>query len=101
MTTQKPLRREINVDVLRAEHAAFEAKCQALQGTGQRLLARIRASSKYHGQSDEGELFPVIVASKSEYGVIGGPGGQYRLRDVDLFVVFTDDVDPIQITFEK
>ena len=99
--TKQPLRREIDIDVLRSEHAAFEARCQSLQGTGQRLLARIRPSSKYHGQSDEGELFPVVVASEGEYGVIGGPGGQYRLRDVDLFVVFTDNVDPIQISFEK
>lgn len=92
---------KIDMDVARAEFAAFEANCEALMGTGQRLLARIRPTSKYFGQSEEGQLFPVVVASRGEYGVIGGPGGQYRQRDVDLFAVFADDVAPIQITFEK
>lgn len=98
MTT--PLRK-INMDVVRAEHAAFEANCEALLGTGQKLLARIRRTSKYFGQGEEGGLFPVVVGHKGDYGVIGGPGGQYRQRDVDLFVVFSDDVEPIQITFES
>lgn len=92
---------KIDRDLLRAEHAAFEANCEALLGTGQKLLARIRPSSKYFGQGGEGQLFPVVVAHKGEYGVIGGPGGQYRQRDVDLFAVFTDDLEPIQITFDK
>jgi hypothetical protein len=93
--------RKTDMDAARANMAAHEARCQELLATGQKLLARIRTSSKYHGQSDAGALFPVVVASNGEYAVIGGPGGQYRLRDVDLFVVFANDVDPIQITFEK
>ena len=93
--------REIDEDVARASHAAFEAKCHVVRAKGQRLLARIRPSSKYFGQGDEGSLFPVAVASADEYAVVGGPGGKYRLRDVDLFAVFSDDVAPIQITFEK
>ena len=69
MTT--PLRK-LDMDVVRAEHAAFEARCEELLGTGQKLLARIRPTSKYFGQGEEGGLFPVVVANKGEYGVVGG-----------------------------
>lgn len=93
--------RVINVDVARAEHAVFEAKCASTMATGQKLLARIRPSSKYYGQGDEGLLFPVAIASPEEYGVVGGSGGQYRLNDVDLFAVFAEDAEPIQITFAR
>jgi hypothetical protein len=93
--------REIDEDVARAEYAPFLAKCQVIRSEGQRLLARIRQTSKYFGQGDEGALFPVAVASSDEYCVVGGPGGKYRLRDVDLFAVFSDDSAPTQITFEK
>jgi hypothetical protein len=95
-----PLRKD-DMEAARAALAAHEARCSALMGTGQRLLARIRASSKYFGQGEEGALFPIVVGSSGEFGIIGGPGGQYRLQDVDLFVVFADDAPPIQITFEK
>ena len=93
--------RRNDMDAARAKMAAHQAKCQELLGTGQKLLARIRPSSKYYGQGDEGKLFPVVVTYQTEYGIVGGPGGQYRHSDVDLFVVFMDDADPIQITFEK
>ena len=93
--------RVVDEDVARAEHAAYQAKCSQLMAHGQQLLARIRPTSKYFGQGDEGALFPVAVASADEYCVVGGPGGKYRLRDVDLFAVFSDDVAPIQLTFEK
>lgn len=93
--------RVIDVEVARTEHAAFEVKCANTMVTGQKLLARIRPSSKYYGQGDEGLLFPIAIASRNEYGVVGGPGGQYRLNDVDLFAVFAEDSDPIQITFER
>lgn len=94
-----PLRR-VDQEAMRARLAAFEARCDTLRVTGQKLLARIRPSSKYFGQGEEGRLFPVVVASQLDYGVVGGPGGQYRLSDVDLFVVFSDDAEPIQITAE-
>lgn len=97
MTT--PLRSTDQV-AARERIAAFEARCESLRFSGQKLLARIRPSSKYFGQSAEGELFPVVVASRDDYGVIGGPGGKYRLCDVDLFVVFFDEAAPIQITPE-
>ncbi len=95
-----PLRRD-DMDVARAKMAAHQAKCQELLGTGQKLLARIRPSSKYYGQGNEDALFPVVVTYPTDYGIVGGPGGQYRHCDVDLFVVFMEDAEPIQITFEK
>jgi hypothetical protein len=57
---------------------------------GQQLFAKIKCSSKYYGQGDPGERFAVFIKvceRKDEYVVQGGPGGQYRLRDVNLFVV--------------
>lgn len=94
-----PLRR-VDHEAAKARIAAIEAKCDTLRVTGQKLMARIRPSSKYFGQGKEGQLFHVVVTSKHDYGVIGGPGGQYRLCDVDLFVVFSEDAEPIQITSE-
>lgn len=92
--------RVIDVEAFQAQHAAFETRCASTMRTGQKLLARIRPSSKYYGQSEEGQLFPVAITSPKDYGVVGGPGGQYRLKDVDLFAVFAEEADPIQITFE-
>lgn len=61
---------------------------------GQQLFARLKKSSKYYHQTKPGELFPVLVVPKSgydaEYVVQGGVGGQYRLADVNLFVVGED-----------
>lgn len=92
----------IDLNALHVEHAAFEAQCTQARHAGQRLLARIRPSSKYFGQSgDANALFPIAITSTREYGVTGGPGGQYRMKDVDLFVVFETNPDPIQITFES
>ncbi len=53
---------------------------------GQQLYALIKASSEYAHQADQ--LFPVRVGepNQGEYIVCGGPGGVYRLRDVDLYV---------------
>lgn len=94
-----PLRR-IDMDAARIKLAAFDARCCNLLVTGQKLLARIRPSSKYYGQGVGGNLFPVVIASRDDYGVIGGPGGQYRLDDVDLFAIFSEDSEPIQLTSE-
>ena len=69
--------------------------------TGQRLLAKIRPSSKYFEQGVEGELFPVTIAPIGLHIVQGGPGGRYQLVDVDLFAIFNDETPPIQITFES
>ena len=56
---------------------------------GQQLFAKIKRSSKYFGQTSKGELFEVFVEAghPDAYVVQGGPGGQYRLSDVTLFVV--------------
>ncbi|ANH74566.1 hypothetical protein ACS15_1719 [Ralstonia insidiosa] len=55
------------------------------------LFAEIKRSSKYYGQSGRGELFPVVVLAGGEYVVQGGPGGQYRLKDVWLWAVDAED----------
>ena len=96
--TPSPLR-VVDVGQMRREFAAIEARQAVLTQDGQQLLARIRPTSKYYGQGDEGTLFPVCIGPAGEYCVLGGPGGQYRLLDVDLFAVFDDKRPPTQITF--
>jgi len=93
--------RKTDVTVFRAKRAAFDAHCAEMFDTGQKLLARIRPESKYYGQGVQDGLFPVVITSQGEYAVSGGPGGQYCLSDVDLFAVFEDEANPIQITFGK
>lgn len=91
--------RVVDVDKMRQEFAAIEARQAALIHDGQRLLARIRPTSKYYGQGDEGALFPICIGPAGDYCVLGGPGGQYRLLDVELFAAFDDKRPPTQITF--
>lgn len=60
------------------------------------LYAEIKKTSKYYGQGTKGEKFPVFVIPDPRgfdagYVVQGGPGGQYRLADVDLFAVCAAD----------
>ncbi len=54
---------------------------------GQQLFARIKKSSEYAYQTDK--LFPVRVGTPpyDDYVVHGGPGGVYRLRDVNFYVL--------------
>lgn len=102
MTTEMkptPLR-SIDTDKMRKEFAAIKARQVVLTDGGQKLLARIRPSSQYHGQGDVGALFSVCIGPGGDYCVLGGPGEQYRLRDVDLFAVFDESKPPVQITFE-
>jgi hypothetical protein len=65
---------------------------------GQQLYANIKRSSKYSAQNDwakaepqrwGGFPFPVYIepGDPAGYVVHGGPGGQYRLSDVNLYVV--------------
>lgn len=96
--TPSPLR-VVDVDKMRKEFAAIEARQAVLTRDGQKLLARIRPTSKYYGQGVEGVLFPVCIGPAGEYCVLGGPGDQYRLSDVDLFAAFDDKMPPTQITF--
>lgn len=90
--------RVIDVDQMRSQFAVLEARQAVLTRDGQKLLARIRPSSKYFGQGDQDALFPICISPGVEYIVQGGPGGQYRLCDVDLFAVFDEEKPPIQIT---
>lgn len=55
--------------------------------SGQQLYAQIKKCSVYAHQTDQ--LFPVRVGqpTPSDFVVAGGPGGVYRLCDVDLYVV--------------
>ncbi|KAB2839893.1 MAG: hypothetical protein F9K47_14920 [Burkholderiales bacterium] len=57
--------------------------------SGQQLHAKIKRSSKYYGQGEKGALFEVFVeaGNPAAYLVQGGPGGQYRLSDVNLYIV--------------
>lgn len=73
----------------RAKAAAYEAAKAEKVESGQQLYARIKNSSKYYGQTEPSALFPVFVEAgwAEGYVVQGGPGGQYRLKDVNLFVV--------------
>lgn len=98
--TPSPLR-VVDVEQMRKEFAAFEARQAVLTQQGQKLLARIRPSSKYYGQGVEDTLFAVCIGPGGEYRVLGGDGGQYRLSDVDLFAVFDDEKPPTQITFSN
>lgn len=55
----------------------------------QQLYAKIKKSSKYSGQEYNLAEYPFpveIVDSKDDYMVRGGPGGNYRLKDLELFV---------------
>lgn len=55
----------------------------------QQLHAQIKRNSKYFGQGEKGEIFPVYLVTPNfadDYIVMGGPGGRYRLKDVALFV---------------
>ncbi|WP_417778631.1 hypothetical protein [Stutzerimonas xanthomarina] len=54
---------------------------------GQQLYALLKKSSEYAHQTDK--LFPVRVGTPpyDDYAVHGGPGGVYRLRDVNFYVI--------------
>lgn len=55
--------------------------------SGQQLYAHIRKCSEYAHQTDK--LFPVRVGrgTPADYLVRGGPGGVYRMKDVELYVI--------------
>lgn len=73
----------------RAESARYAAEKAEKVRSGQQLYAKIKRTSKYYGQGEKGALFPVFVKAgyPEGYMVQGGPGGQYRLSDVNLYVV--------------
>jgi hypothetical protein len=66
----------------------------------QQLYAKIKRSSKYEYQNkvaqENGYGLPFEVdidSDKGGYVVKGGPGGQYQLADVQLFVKCDDGTD--------
>lgn len=69
----------------------LDTTARAKVGGGQQLYARIKSSSKYFSQSKVGELFPVFVDQDGpwEY-VVHGNNNDYRLLDVDLYVLGSD-----------
>lgn len=78
----------------REEVDSYKRNKQELVQRGQQLYAKIKRSSKYFSQNESakqnGYGFPfkvAIIPAYGEYCVQGGPGGQYALRDVNLFVV--------------
>jgi hypothetical protein len=63
----------------------------------QQLYAKIKRNSKYAHQNEQAKGFGhglpfkvSIVPAFGEYCVQGGPGGQYRLADVQLFIKSDD-----------
>jgi len=73
-----------------AERYDAEKERKVKSGSGQQLFAKIKRSSKYYGQGEEGALFEVFIEAgnpSADYLVQGGPGGQYRLTDVNLYIV--------------
>lgn len=61
----------------------------------QQIYARIKRTSKYYGQTDKGFMFPVQLdphEGKWEY-VVHGNGNNYRLVDVQLFILGADGTE--------
>ena len=68
--------RKVDTELMREQFAEIEARQTALMQDGQRLLGRIRKSSKYYGQGENVALFPISIGFAGDYCVHGGPGGQ-------------------------
>lgn len=91
-------------DGLRFTHSTvqlvFEAFCVGQARTvGQQLYAGIKETSRYAGQiepnkqSGYGYPFPVhFQTDVAGYVIKGGFGGQYRMADVELYVVFDGEL---------
>ena len=90
----------------RAEYERRQNEKGAFVRQGQQLYAKVKDSSKYYGQNAIaqndperwGWPFAVRIVGSNHQGCLvqGGPGGQYPLGDVDLFVV--EDGCEIQIS---
>lgn len=81
---------DMNTQEGRDAVAAYEQQRKDLVSKGQQLYAKIKRSSKYADQAGRNEIFPVHIVAEYGWGayvVQGGPGGQYRLCDVNLFVI--------------
>lgn len=85
----------VTEEELAAEQAQEDRAIRRRASAGTQLAASIKKTSKYFGQGKEGERFPVSIQVWDSryadlYVVRGGPGGQYRLADVDLFAMVGD-----------
>lgn len=78
-----------SIEQRRAEAERYEAEKAERLERGQQLYAKIKRTSKYFGQGEKGALFKVFIEAghSDAYLVQGGPGGQYRLSDVNLYIV--------------
>ncbi len=60
----------------------------------QQLYAKIKRSSKYYGQTTPGERFEVHIQYQGGWDyVVQGNLNNYRLADVNLFVVNDDGIE--------
>ena len=83
--------------ITRAQIEQHRQEKEAGIARGQQLFAKIKKSSKYFHQnafaknepgSWGGFPFKVFIDPRcGDYCVQGGPGGQYRLTDVNIFIV--------------
>ena len=83
--------------VTRAQIEAYEREKEGQIRQGQQLYAKVKRNSHYYHQNDWAKAEPerwggfpfkvLIDPSYGDYCVQGGPGGQYRLRDVNIYVV--------------
>ena len=85
----------VTEEELAAEKAQEDRAIRQRASAGTPLVASIKSTSKYYGQGKEGSRFPVLIQVWDErcadlYVVRGGPGGQYRLADVNLYAVVGD-----------
>lgn len=73
----------------RAKAEEYERQKAAQVRIGQQIWAKIKRSSKHYGQGERNALFEVFIEAGDPAGYLvqGGPGGQYRLSDVNLFIV--------------
>ncbi|MFM0302432.1 hypothetical protein PQQ99_20140 [Paraburkholderia sediminicola] len=57
----------------------------------QQIYAKIKKNSKYYGQTKAGARFPVHIEHQGEWEyTVSGNQNNYRLYDVNLFVVSAD-----------
>lgn len=88
---------DMHTDDGRTKAAEHNHRKKEMVAQGQQLYATIKRSSKYYSQNALAKAeaqrwggFPFLVLVHPAYGeycVQGGPGGQYRLSDVNLYIV--------------